>query len=312
MDFGKLPDITGIDHILPPDAPENAAVLPGRPHPNPGIYIGCPSWNHPEWMGKVYAQGKKSREFLPEYTRQFNAIEVNATAYNLPTEAKIASWAAAATPGFKFSIKFPQSLTHYGSPAGKEGLVDTFLERVAPLGDHLGPPILQLPDRFGPKWGSALHDLLRYYRGPQPLALELRHEDWFVGEGRAWFDWLAQLGHIAISTDTSGRRDVCHTRLTTPRALIRFNGNNRHPTDYARLDAWAERIAAWLAQGLEEVYFFVHTLPKEFCPELCAYFTQALGQRIGRPLPTWQPVATEPVVVATPPAATSRTRKPKG
>lgn len=285
MDFGKLTpeELAAVDHSLPPDPPENAVVLSGKPADNPRVYVGAPSWNHPEWMGKVYTQGKKSRDFLPEYVRQFNSIEVNATAYSLPNPEKIAHWRDTASEGFKYCIKFPQTLTHYGSPATKLDRLHEFMERVAPIGDHLGPPILQFAERFGPKWLRDLHQVLEAYTYELPLALEMRHADYFVGDNRVWLDWLQQRGHIAIITDTSGRRDVCHMRLTSRRALIRFNGNNLHETDYTRVKAWASRIAYWLSQGLEEVYFFPHTAPKEFVPELVALFRQELSQATGKP-----------------------------
>ena len=57
----------------------------------------------------------------------------------------------------------------------------------------------------------------------------------------------------AVITDTAGRRDCVHQRLTTPFAFIRFVGNNLHPTDYSRMDDWVERIQEWFDQGLERV-----------------------------------------------------------
>ena len=43
-------------------------------------------------------------------------------------------------------------------------------------------------------------------------------------------------------TDTVGRRDVIHMRLTNTTALIRFITNDLHPTNYLHIDKWSERI----------------------------------------------------------------------
>jgi uncharacterized protein YecE (DUF72 family) len=308
MDFGRLPSIEGVSFALPPDPPQNARVLSGRRIPAPRIVVGCPSWNHPEWIGKVYRPGPKSREFLAEYAQQFSGIEVNATAYNMPAEQKIAQWRDAAPPDFRYCIKLPQTITHYGAPTKKLELAREFAQRIAPLGDQLGPPLLQFSERFGTKQLDDLDQFLRAYAGEVGPAVELRHPDFFVGAGLEWLDRLAALGLPAVITDTAGRRDVVHMRLTAPRTFIRFTGNNLHPTDYSRIDAWAERIADWIEQGLEEVYFFVHTSPKLNCPELANYASAAFARRVGIVLKQWTPPSTDSATLF---AADASEPKPK-
>ncbi len=289
MDFGKLPDIDGVDFTLPPDPPDNAELLASAPRvPEPTVVVGCPSWNHPEWMGKVYAQGKKSREFLPEYVQQFNGIEVNATAYNMPSEEKVETWALAATPGFKYCVKFPQTITHYGGPLVKINEAKEFVRRVERLGAHLGPSLLQFSENFGPKRLPDVSEFLRQYRGSQPVAVEMRHQGYFTSEGRTWLDTAQALNALAVITDTAGRRDVVHMRLTVPMAFIRFTGNNLHATDYQRLDAWVNRIDQWLKQGIHAVYFFVHTSPKLNCPDLAGYFIDRLMAKTGVKVKRWR------------------------
>lgn len=312
MDFGKLPDISKVDFTLPPEDPANAAILGGKPVAEPHIYIGCPSWNHPEWMGKVYAKGPKSREFLPEYVQQFSGIEVNATAYNMPGEDKVKLWKNTAPSGFKYCVKFPQTVTHYGAPSGKLAIAKEFAKRMQLLGDKAGPPLLQFSERFGPKLLVDLETFLKSYPGEVAPAVELRHPDYFTAAGKTWLDLMQRLGMPAVITDTAGRRDCVHMRLTTPIAFIRFTGNNLHPSDFARLDAWADRLAAWLKMGLQEIYFFVHTSPKLNCPELSNYFTDALMKRTGLSLKKWAPpAAATDLLVATPAAKAKPTKKPE-
>jgi len=58
-----------------------------------------------------------------------------------------------------------------------------------------------------------------------------------------------------LLTDTAGRRDVLHQRLTSKTAFIRFVANDLHATDYKRMDEWITRLKNWIDNGLEEIYF---------------------------------------------------------
>jgi hypothetical protein len=82
----------------------------------------------------------------------------------------------------------------------------------------------------------------------------------------------------AIITDTAGRRDCAHMRLTIPKAFIRFVGNSLHPTDYSRIDVWAKRVKNWLDNGLKELYFFMHMHDEALSPELTAYLVEKLNE----------------------------------
>ncbi|MBL4734281.1 MAG: DUF72 domain-containing protein, partial [Flavobacteriales bacterium] len=83
-----------------------------------------------------------------------------------------------------------------------------------------------------------------------------------------------------IITDTAGRRDLLHMRLTSPTAFIRYVGAN-HPSDYARLDEWLERLVTWIDQGIENIYFFVHQNLEKESPLLSAYFIEKLNNNLG-------------------------------
>ena len=87
---------------------------------------------------------------------------------------------------------------------------------------------------------------------------------------------LRELNVGAIITDTAGRRDVAHMHLTIPKIFIRFVGNSLHPTDYTRIDDWANRIKYWLDNGLKEVYFFMHMHDEAKSPELALYLIDKL------------------------------------
>ena len=80
-------------------------------------------------------------------------------------------------------------------------------------------------------------------------------------------------------------------RLTTPEAFIRFEGNDLHPTDYSRVDAWIQRIKAWLNSGLRRVYFFIHQNQEVHSPVMAKYTVQQFNKYCGTDLP--EPVFVE-------------------
>src|SRR5262249_8798931 len=98
------------------------------------------------------------------------------------------------------------------------------------------------------------------------------------------YDLLESNDITNVLVDTAGRRDLMHMRLTTPTAFVRWVGAN-HPSDYARLDEWIDRIAEWKKLGLEKLYFFVHQNIEKESPFLSAYFIKKLNKKIGTNLP---------------------------
>jgi uncharacterized protein YecE (DUF72 family) len=113
--------------------------------------------------------------------------------------------------------------------------------------------------------------------------LEVRHPDWFgdAQERKDLFDTLRTLKIGAVITDTAGRRDCAHMQLTVPKAFIRFVGNSLHPTDYTRCDEWVKRIKYWLANGLKELYFFMHMHEEATSPDLTVYLVDKLNKQCG-------------------------------
>ena len=74
-------------------------------------------------------------------------------------------------------------------------------------------------------------------------------------------------------------------RLTTPTAFIRFVGNDLHPTDYTRVDAWIQRIKKWIEQGVEKIYFFMHQNEEINSPEMCKYVIEQLNKHCNANMP---------------------------
>ncbi|MDX1939257.1 MAG: DUF72 domain-containing protein, partial [Saprospiraceae bacterium] len=112
-----------------------------------------------------------------------------------------------------------------------------------------------------------------------PLAIEARHESWFANNENSerLFQLLENHNISTVITDVAGRRDVLHRRLTTNIAVIRFVGNELHPSDFSRLDDWAKRLKEWGEYGLSEVFFFTHEPENIQAPKIAQYFSEQLS-----------------------------------
>jgi len=281
MDFGKLLDISQVNFRLPEDKPQNLRVLRKNAKPEKAkIYVGCPVWANKAWVGSTYPIGTKEKDFLKFYTQQFNTIELNVTHYQIPSSAMIRKWREASTPDFKFCPKFPQEISHRLLPEGKgDALTKVFCEEIRGLEENLGTVFLQLPPTFSPKEMDKLEYFLANFPRDIDLAVEFRHPDWFKDDN---FENIAQLleneGLATVITDVSGRRDVLNLRLTKSLAMLRFVGNDLHPTDYQRVDEWVQIFKVWLENGLETIYFFAHEPNNDDAPMLAKYFIEQMNR----------------------------------
>ncbi|MEY3368558.1 MAG: hypothetical protein RI973_1713 [Bacteroidota bacterium] len=280
MEFGKLQDLSRVDFTLPPEPPDNALILGREAGAPPLAFIGATGWSVPEWRGKVYPQGARPDSFLYHFGRQFNSIELNTTHYRIPDQETIEKWHSQTPADFRFCPKVLQRISHAAllgtdSPAGL-ALIDNFCQSLSGLGEKLGPCFLQLPPYFDPGRLPVLEKFLQHFS--LPLALEVRHEHWFSDAGyrKQLFGLLAHYGASTVITDVAGRRDVCHMHLTTGEVLIRFVGNDLHPSDYSRLEDWAARLKHWFEQGLQAAYFFTHEPDNLLAPDLAAHLHQLL------------------------------------
>lgn len=298
MDFGKLRSVDQVNFQLRKEPPENAVLLASFPKPSqPTLYIGPTGYNMKPWVGKWYPPGAREQDFLRHYAAQFNTIEFNTTHYRMPDPSSVRRWRNMVPADFRFCPKIPQSISHARDLGltGSEPLI--YCNAMLDFEETLGCSFLQLPPHFSPKDLGILARYLALYAPKTPLSVEVRHPGFFqeTQEAEAFFEQLTQHAVASVITDVAGRRDVCHMRLTDRRTLIRFVGNGLHPSDYTRIQEWADRLKHWFDSGLEEVYFFTHEPDNLLAPELTTFcmevFSQALSNvqmRGPKPVPGQQ------------------------
>jgi uncharacterized protein YecE (DUF72 family) len=135
-------------------------------------YVGASGFSYPEWRGSFYPADAKPPEFLGHYASRLSAVELNNTFYRLPAEEQFHRWAEATPEGFRFAIKAPRSISHFG----RLGQLGTLAERLAVLGPRLGPLLVRAHDER-PRDGF-LQLLLESLDPTFLVALDLRHPSW--------------------------------------------------------------------------------------------------------------------------------------
>ena len=282
MKFGSVKDPGSVDFTLPPDHPDTLKILGGGNPSNFEVYVGCAKWNKTDLKG-FYPRGTKDE--LEYYATQFNSIELNATHYRIFGSEVVEGWKNKTGDDFRFFPKVVNSISHYKRLAGVESLVEEYTLPIRSFEEKLGMIFLQLRDDFKPKDIDRIHRFLEIWPEDLPLAMELRHTDWFNDEAvsNQIYRLFEEKNVANIITDTAGRRDLLHMRLTTPVAFVRYVGAN-HPSDYPRLNDWVDRLKQWKEHGLEKLYFFVHQNIEKESPLLSAHFIELVNKELGTTL----------------------------
>jgi uncharacterized protein YecE (DUF72 family) len=290
MKFGKVDNPDVIDFTLPADHVDTRKVFGKKRKPN--IAVGCAKWNRTDLKG-FYPKGTKDE--LVYYATQFNSIELNATFHGNFTVETIESWYQKTPAGFRFFPKLHQRISHWKRLKDAGQATEAYLDRISHLQEKLGMMFIQMPANFGPKNWDVLKAYLEEWPTGFPLALELRHPGWYDGtwDTGELYDVMEKNNISHIITDTAGRRDLLHMRLTTPTAFVRYNGANAD-SDYTRLDDWFDRLKLWVEEGIENIYFFVHQNHEEASPLLSAYLIRRLNSELGTNLTIPQHSGTKP------------------
>src|SRR4249920_806391 len=114
MQFGSVEpeELNSIDFNLPKEPAINKTVLPGKKNKDAKVYIGCAKWGRPEWVGKIYPEKTKEKDFLQYYVQHYNSIELNATHYKIYGPKAIEKWKEkAGSKDFLFCPKMYKGVT---------------------------------------------------------------------------------------------------------------------------------------------------------------------------------------------------------
>lgn len=291
MEFGKLTNLENVKWDLPTDVQSSLDFLrelksKTSTAASAQFFVGTPAWGHKEWIGKIYPPKTKASDFLQHYAQNFNTIELNTSHYRIPSSEQVLKWQEQVQSAFLFCPKVFQGISHAPGGLLDKSLLKEWFRFLQDLGKHRGPCFIQFPPHFDYGRKAELFHFLQQWPQEFELALEFRHPSWF-SEGRilpALEKYLQSQRIGLVITDVAGRRDVLHTSISSDFVMLRFIGNNLHPTDYTRAQTWAERLNSWSLLGLQRVFYFVHEPEDEKSPEMAQAVIRGLNEEAGADL----------------------------
>lgn len=155
------------------------------PQLTPTLFAGTSGWAYSGWKPEFYPHKLPAKRFLEHYSSRLNSVEVNYTFRKPLTDEQVAGWLAAVPPGFRFSFKVPEAITHRRRLRECSDALTAFLASLLPIrsAGALGCLLFQLPPNF-----KANHERLQTFLALPELqtagriAFEFRHSSWHTEE----------------------------------------------------------------------------------------------------------------------------------
>lgn len=226
------------------------------------IRIGTSGYSYDDWVGPVYPQGLPKRDWLSYYAREFDTCELNTTFYHMPAPTMLERIAEKVPPGFLFSVKAFQGITHEREDGLK--LAPEFSAALAPLreADKLGAVLAQFPYSFHPTQENRDYLLrLREAFGDVPIVVEFRDARW---ANEDTFDILEEMGFGYCCVDEPPLKGLMPpiAVATGPVAYVRFHGRNAAKW-WQHGEAWERYDYMYTAEELQEWVPKLHTLDQK-------------------------------------------------
>lgn len=271
------------------------------------FYLGCAVWSYPGWVGNFYPPKTAAKHFLTLYSERLTAVEGNTTFYAIPDNKTIIRWREQTPSGFKFCLKFPQTVTHQGRLLNKVEQGIEFIQQVKPLGDRLGPLLLQLPPNYSPNYLDDLSEFLTIlFQENLPLSVEVRHPDWFTIEGEKTLNHILKkqgIGRVILDSRPIYQKNSSeiiqsrrkpnlplHLNVTSNFILIRFISHPQFSDNIDYLHNWVKQVDEWLKKEID-IYFFVHCPIEEESPFIARNFQTMLeNHQVNIPVLPWEQV----------------------
>jgi uncharacterized protein YecE (DUF72 family) len=150
------------------------------------VGVGTCGWSYKEWSGPFYPRDLAPGEFLSFLAQHYPVVEVDSTFYRSPSRNMVEGWRDRTPPGFGFSLKVPQAITHEKVLLDCREEVEVFLSAARLLGDKLFSCLLQFGYFNRAKFTSLnafierLDPFLAAWPADVPVAVEVRNKAWMT------------------------------------------------------------------------------------------------------------------------------------
>ncbi len=246
---------------------------------DPNIRIGIGGWTFPPWRGVFYPPGLPQRSELEYASRQFRALEINATFYGRQSPKSWAAWADTVPDDFQFAVKGSRFVvTRPRLADAGEGVGNFLAQGLTALGPKLGPILWMLAPRrqYDNDDIAAFLELLPREHDKLPLrhAIEARHDSF---RDERFID-LARKHDVAIVFDDDDEFPCIDADTAGFRYARLQRMSEEVATGYedAALDGFAEQARAWSATGRDSFIFMINGA-KVRAPAAALALQQRLG-----------------------------------
>lgn len=217
------------------------------------LRIGCSGWVYKDWTGPFYPRGTKDRERLEYYATRFDTAEINASFYRLPSEKMVEGWRERAPEGFVYAWKVSRFITHNKKLNDCADPVALVFGRMAPLAEHYGPALIQLPPQLR-RNDERLAGFLELLPKGRRHTVEFRHPSWY---DPAVFRILSDFDASLCISDH--HHAPAPWEVTASWVYVRGHGpggryHGRYPDE--ELALWADHIARFRAEGRDVYAYF--------------------------------------------------------
>jgi uncharacterized protein YecE (DUF72 family) len=225
------------------------------------IRIGIGGWTYPPWRGVFYPDDLAQKRELEYASRQFGAIEINATFYGRQSPKSWAAWAEMVPDGFQFAVKGSRyCVTRPKLADAGEGLETYFAQGMAALREKLGPVLWMLAARrkFDREDIAAFFKLLPAKLDGIPLrhVIEPRHESF---RDEAFLALCRDHGVAVVFGDDDEFPCIdADTASFAYARLQRMREETKTGYDDAALDAFAKRARKWRKDGRDAYLFMIN------------------------------------------------------
>lgn len=255
------------------------------------IHLGTQGWAYPDWIGAFYPPHSKQEDYLPFYARVFDTVELDTTFYHPPKPAIVRSWEKRVPANFRFAAKVPRAITHDAALAGCAAELAAFVRALDPLGEKLGPLLVQLPAEFqrDPARSRTLSEFLAAAPRGVKMAVEFRDVSWYVEET---YDQLRE--HGAALAWTAWRELPSAPVVTADFLYVRWLGVREWVGKYDRVtvdrgaehDFWERELRRALPE-VREVYGYFNNHWAGHSPASANEMKRRLGLTAAEPRDLW-------------------------
>lgn len=210
------------------------------------LLVGTSSWSSKDWCGSFYPDSIEPGEMITHYAAKYRAVEIDSSWHAMPNRTMVRAWRERTPDGFVFAAKVPKTITHDKYLRDCEADLKQFISVMEPLGEKLGPLVLQFPyvakSRNAAEYGTG-DDFLERLRDFLPLlpagfrwGVEIRNSRWLrpnlLDLLRAHSVSLVFIDYYTMDPlpKLAGRPEV----FTAPFVYIRFLGNHRRMDEAVR------------------------------------------------------------------------------